>query len=152
MSAYTLALGRFAGAAPVIARVIVGTLMFAHGLDKLDNGPSGFGDFLDSEGVPLGGLMGWVVTLLELVGGPLLIVGPDTAVIHICDTGIGIPPEDLPDVFERFYRARNARDRDGTGLGLAIARHITEQHGGTISARSELGVGTRLAVSLPRRA
>jgi len=58
----------------------------------------------------------------------------------------------LPDVFERFYRARNARDRDGTGLGLAIARHITEQHGGTISARSELGVGTRLAVSLPRRA
>lgn len=56
----------------MIARVIVGTLMFAHGLD---NGPSGFGDFLDSEGVPLGGLMGWGVTLLELVGGPLLIVG-----------------------------------------------------------------------------
>jgi putative oxidoreductase len=69
------ALGRLAGAVPVAVRVIIGGMMFFHGVDKLDRGPAGFGDFLASEGVPLGEPMGWVVSLLELVGGLMLVIG-----------------------------------------------------------------------------
>jgi two-component system, OmpR family, sensor kinase len=67
------------------------------------------------------------------------------------DTGVGIPPQDLPRVFERFYRADAGRARDpgGTGLGLPIARWIAEQHGGTISLESTLGRGTTASVLLP---
>ncbi len=74
-----------------------------------------------------------------------------SAEILVRDTGIGIAPEDLPHVFDRFYRADPARSRDpgGTGLGLAIARWIAEQHGGQITLASSPGAGTTARVCLP---
>jgi putative oxidoreductase len=71
-------LGRLAGLAPVVVRVIVGFMMFAHGVDKLSGGAAGivgFGEFLSSAGLPAGLLLAWFVTLLELVGGAMLILG-----------------------------------------------------------------------------
>ena len=72
--------------------------------------------------------------------------------IEVADTGSGIAPEDLPHVFDRFYRADKSRAREsgGSGLGLAIAKGIVEAHSGSIAARSEAGHGTTLQVSLPR--
>jgi len=67
----------------------------------------------------------------------------------VADTGIGIPPSDLPRIFDRFHRAENARFRSGAGLGLAIAQRIAEQHEGKIEVESELGQGSRFIVALP---
>ncbi|HEX6751478.1 MAG TPA: ATP-binding protein [Longimicrobium sp.] len=72
--------------------------------------------------------------------------------VTVTDTGVGIAPEALPRVFDRFYRADAARERSGgTGLGLAIARMIAEQHGGTLAARSRIGQGSTFTVRLPAR-
>ena len=72
-------------------------------------------------------------------------------VISVADTGIGIPQESLPRVFERFYRVDKARSREegGTGLGLAIVKHVAHSHGGRVEVESELGKGTTFRVFLP---
>ena len=67
----------------------------------------------------------------------------------VTDDGIGIPEDALPHIFERFYRVDEARDRSGTGLGLSICEWIARAHGGSISATSTQGVGTRMDVFLP---
>lgn len=76
----------------------------------------------------------------------------DTVTLSVTDTGIGIPPEDLPRVFERFYRVDRARTRDsgGTGLGLTLVRHVVERTGGSLEMVSEPGTGTTVRVTLPR--
>ncbi len=75
----------------------------------------------------------------------------DWIVFSVTDGGIGIASEELPHVFERFYRTVRARatQSSGTGLGLAIVKEIVEQHGGTVSAESEVGQGSTFTVRLP---
>jgi two-component system sensor histidine kinase BaeS len=72
--------------------------------------------------------------------------------IAVADTGCGIPPEHLPHVFERFYRADPSRDRatGGAGLGLAIVRRLAEAHGGTVTAASDgSNRGATVTISIP---
>ena len=83
MHALARSLGRFAGLAPVALRLIVGGMMFFHGLDKLNAGPTGFGQFLQSLGLPAGVALGWAVTMLELVGGALLVIGLFSRVVSM---------------------------------------------------------------------
>jgi two-component system phosphate regulon sensor histidine kinase PhoR len=69
--------------------------------------------------------------------------------VSIQDTGVGIPDEDVPRIFERFYKADRARSGGGTGLGLSIARHIVEGHGGKIGLESRLGEGSTFFFTIP---
>lgn len=77
----------------------------------------------------------------------------DRAEITITDNGVGIPAEDIPHLFERFYRVEKARssDKGGTGLGLAIAREFAAAHGGDIRVSSIVGKGTTFTVTLPKQ-
>lgn len=84
------------------------------------------------------------ITISALAGKKFVEVG-------VADTGIGIPPQDIPRIFERFYRVDKARSRElgGTGLGLAIVKHLVEGHGGTVSVESSPGKSTTFFVKLP---
>ena len=73
----------------------------------------------------------------------------DSITVSVSDTGTGISKEDLPHIFERFYKADKARSRGGSGLGLAIAKHTIQAHGGNISAKSEENKGSTLSFTLP---
>jgi two-component system OmpR family sensor kinase len=83
-----------------------------------------------------------------------LVDGPDTVTMSVQDTGIGIAPGDLPNVFERFWRADISRSRagehPGTGLGLAISKWIAEAHGGEITVQSRPGRGSTFTAVLPK--
>jgi signal transduction histidine kinase len=90
-------------------------------------------------------------------GAPIAVelhaeVSPENewAVVTLEDAGLGIPRQDVPHVFERFFRGSNVPTGSaGTGLGLSGARQIVQQHGGQIELDSELGVGTRVTIRLP---
>ncbi|MBT2668909.1 hypothetical protein J7J00_26280 [Bacillus sp. ISL-4] len=86
-------------------------------------------------------------------GGIVIIssANKDFVIITIKDTGIGIPPNDLPFIFERFYRVEKSRSRQmgGTGLGLAIVRELVNVLGGTIEVNSAIGQGTEFIITLP---
>ncbi|WP_410514770.1 ATP-binding protein [Paenibacillus sp. BR2-3] len=89
---------------------------------------------------------------IVITGEESVLEGRHYVEIKIIDEGVGIPPEDLPFIFERFYKADKARlrgDSGGTGLGLAIVKNIVESHQGHISATSKLGEGTRFTLRLP---
>ncbi len=76
----------------------------------------------------------------------------DCALVEIIDTGIGIPEEELPKIFDEFYRAANAKkiEKDGTGLGLSIVKQIIERHSGKIWVESRENVGTKFSFILPK--
>jgi two-component system, OmpR family, sensor kinase len=73
-----------------------------------------------------------------------------TAIITVTDTGPGIPPEDLPHIFKRFYRAEKSRTAGRTGLGLSISKAIIDAHGGALDVISESGKGTTFTIRLPK--
>jgi signal transduction histidine kinase len=87
-------------------------------------------------------------------GGVTVRIGADTGsvAVEVADTGVGIPPEHLARIFERFYRVDGARTRatGGTGLGLALVRNAVERSGGTVGIASEVGRGTTVTLRLPR--
>ncbi len=72
--------------------------------------------------------------------------------LEVADTGIGIPHDELPRIFERFYRVDKARSRElgGTGLGLSIVKHLVQSLGGRIDVASRVGSGSRFTVRFPR--
>ena len=80
-----------------------------------------------------------------------LTTSGNSAVVKVSDTGIGISPEDLPHIFERFYRADQSRshDRGGSGLGLAIVESIVQEHQGSIEVESTPGKGSTFILKLP---
>jgi two-component system phosphate regulon sensor histidine kinase PhoR len=85
-------------------------------------------------------------------GGEIILTAynqVDIIIFSVKDTGVGIPSDDLPRVFERFYKADRARSGGGTGLGLAIARHLVEAHGGRIWAESVEGQGSTFFFTIP---
>jgi signal transduction histidine kinase len=79
-----------------------------------------------------------------------LAPGEGEVIAAVADHGIGIPADELPSVFDRFYRARAVRERrDGQGLGLYISRQLVEAHGGRMWAASDVGRGSTFSFSLP---
>ncbi len=86
-----------------------------------------------------------------IVVGATVVPGGEWVEFFVQDTGIGIPEEDLPRLFERFYRVDKARSRElgGTGLGLAIVKHLVRAQGGTVNVTSELNKGSRFSFTMP---
>ena len=73
----------------------------------------------------------------------------DVVVIQVCDDGIGIEPEELDIIFERFYRGGN-HTKSGSGLGLAIAKSVVEAHGGNVQVDSSIGTGSIFTLEIPK--
>jgi signal transduction histidine kinase len=86
-------------------------------------------------------------------GGRITIeAGPASgrAILRVSDSGIGIPPDELPKIFDRFWRGRHAVRTAGSGVGLAVAAELARAHGGELRAASTEGVGTQMTLTLPR--
>lgn len=83
---------------------------------------------------------------IELDGG-----APGTVDVRITDTGVGIPPSDLPHIFDRYFMGQRSAAADGSGLGLAIVKRIVELHGSTVRAKSRVNEGAQFSFSLPVR-
>ena len=79
---------------------------------------------------------------------------PESALFTVQDTGIGIPENELPMIFNRFYRVDKARSRNegGSGLGLSICKYIVDAHHGSIDVESQVGVGSKFKIILPKLA
>jgi signal transduction histidine kinase len=71
------------------------------------------------------------------------------AILRVTDTGVGISAEDLPRIFDRFFRGQQAAQISGSGIGLAVAAELAQAHGGRLAAASEPGHGTQVTLSLP---
>jgi two-component system, OmpR family, sensor histidine kinase BaeS len=84
--------------------------------------------------------------LVTVAAGP----AEASAVLTVTDTGTGIPADELPRIFDRFWRGRQAAQTSGSGIGLAVAAELTRAHGGQLSATSQPGHGTQLSLALPR--
>jgi PAS domain S-box-containing protein len=103
-------------------------------------------------GHALGNLLDNALTYTDR-GGKITLsaaLADDQVVLAVADTGIGIPPDHLPHIFDRFSRIPNQSRGAGTGLGLAIVREIVAAHGGSVSCDSEAGKGTTFRIRLPR--
>ena len=90
------------------------------------------------------------ITVTEKPKGNFNLDNLDGILFQIKDNGRGIPKQDLPHIFERFFRSENAKDVKGSGLGLAIAKHLTELHDGEIFVESNYGEGSTFSVFLPK--
>ena len=125
----------------------------ARGLKVTLEIPEGLRVWADSEwaGRALGNLLDNAIRFTPPGGEIRVRAWPEGewVAIEVADTGPGIPPEELPRIFERFYRGDRHRGGGGSGLGLAIARHAVEAHGGRIQAFSEPGRGARFVFKLP---
>lgn len=95
---------------------------------------------------PRGGTIGLHVTILESSGS--VDVSPDV-LIEVIDSGDGIPPHDLPFIFDPYYQANTQNSGMGSGLGLAIVKRIVAAHSGEVSVKSKLGQGSRFSIRLP---
>jgi len=97
---------------------------------------------------PQGGCVTLSAAVILPLGGE---AGRGVVEVTVADTGMGVPPEDLPYIFERFWRGDRSRSRagGGIGLGLAIARQLVEMHGGTIRVESAPGEGSQFRFTLP---
>jgi hypothetical protein len=87
--------------------------------------------------------------LPDVPGETITSVDGEDAVLEVLDTGPGVAPEDLPHVFERFYRGRGAEAGAGSGIGLAVVAELVAAHGGEVAARNREGGGAAVHVRLP---
>jgi signal transduction histidine kinase len=78
---------------------------------------------------------------------------PGTVVIEVADEGIGIPAEDVPRIFKRFFQVDNTATRrfGGTGMGLALVKRVVQAHGATVDVETRVGLGTRIFLRWPER-
>jgi len=95
---------------------------------------------------PRGGTIGLHVTILE---SPEAVDASPDVLIEVIDSGDGIPPHDLPFIFDPYYQANTQNSGMGSGLGLAIVKRIVAAHGGEVSVKSKLGQGSRFSIRLP---
>jgi two-component system, OmpR family, sensor histidine kinase BaeS len=85
-------------------------------------------------------------------GSVLLEAGPHErhARLRVCDTGTGIPPDELPHIFDRFFRGQHAIAVAGSGIGLTVVAELVRAHGGRLDVTSKPGQGTKITITLPR--
>ena len=143
------------GPATAELAAVFGSAMYRAGLDYVvDCPPVGRPVLLDREA--------WEKVVLNLLSNALKFTAKgrvsvrveatdDAAVLHVEDTGVGVPADELPRLFERFHRVESpgARSGEGSGIGLALVRELVALHEGEVSAASEPGVGTTMTVTIP---